>query len=69
MSTQIDSPCTKVCTLDAAGAVCIGCLRTVAEIAGWGRMDAQSRAAVMARLAGTVRDRVVPGPIQELEPR
>jgi predicted Fe-S protein YdhL (DUF1289 family) len=32
-----ESPCTKICTLDAAG-ICIGCLRTVPEIASWGSM-------------------------------
>lgn len=32
------SPCIGICTLDANG-LCKGCLRTMAEIAGWSRMD------------------------------
>ncbi len=36
------SPCIGVCTLDANG-LCRGCLRTMAEIAGWSRMDDDER--------------------------
>ena len=43
------SPCTNVCVLDA-GRRCTGCGRTIDEIAGWGRMSAPERWAVIARL-------------------
>jgi predicted Fe-S protein YdhL (DUF1289 family) len=36
------SPCTGVCTLDAAG-LCLGCRRTLAEIARWGVMSDDER--------------------------
>lgn len=55
----IETPCIKVCTLDPAAGLCLGCGRTLAEIGGWMRMSAAERALAMAqlpdRLARTVR--------------
>ena len=39
----------NVCVLDAAR-VCIGCKRTLDEIARWGRMSAAEQWSVIARL-------------------
>ena len=47
----IQSPCTKVCTLDAAGGICLGCRRTGNEIAAWAEMTNAQRARIMAGLA------------------
>lgn len=44
------SPCVQVCTLDARGEYCIGCLRTLAEIAGWGSFTAAQRWALLNEL-------------------
>ena len=44
------TPCIKLCALDAAGAYCIGCARTRAEIGGWSAMSEAQRRAVMAAL-------------------
>jgi len=41
----LDSPCIKVCTLDAAR-MCTGCGRTLDEIATWSRMNPEQREAV-----------------------
>ena len=43
------SPCTGVCTLDDDDR-CIGCARTLDEIAAWGSMGADERRAVIAAL-------------------
>lgn len=40
------SPCVGVCRLDAAG-LCIGCRRTLDEIARWGGMDDAERRRLM----------------------
>ena len=48
----VASPCINVCTLDAAGRVCLGCHRTLDEIAAWGGMPDAERARVMALLPG-----------------
>lgn len=48
----IESPCTKICTLDARTGLCLGCGRRIAEIERWSRMSAGERARVMAELPG-----------------
>lgn len=47
--TAPTSPCINVCVLDASQ-TCVGCLRTLDEIARWGRMSAAEQWAVIARL-------------------
>jgi hypothetical protein len=47
---MIETPCVKVCTLDARAGLCLGCGRTIDEIAGWGAMSADERARIMAEL-------------------
>jgi predicted Fe-S protein YdhL (DUF1289 family) len=46
----MESPCTKVCALDPSGNICIGCRRTVDEIAAWGSLSDVQRARIMAEL-------------------
>lgn len=55
----ISSPCKKVCIVDGASGLCVGCLRTLPEIAGWGAMTPERRAEVMAALPGRA-DRIDP---------
>ena len=52
MYEPVASPCVKLCQLDRAGRVCLGCGRTLDEIAGWARMSDGDRRQVIARLAG-----------------
>jgi uncharacterized protein len=47
---MIETPCIKVCTLDAASGLCTGCGRTLDEIARWGSMSDQQRRAIMTEL-------------------
>ena len=47
---SIDSPCRKLCALDSATRVCTACLRTLDEIARWGRMSDAEKRAVLARI-------------------
>ena len=47
---HLESPCVKVCQLDHAKGVCIGCLRTLSEIAGWSQMSGDERRRIMADL-------------------
>jgi predicted Fe-S protein YdhL (DUF1289 family) len=44
----VPSPCNKVCILDPATQVCIGCLRTIDEIARWNDMNEEEKARVVA---------------------
>ena len=47
---EIESPCIKVCVIAPAARICTGCLRTLDEIAGWGRMSPEERRVIMAAL-------------------
>jgi uncharacterized protein len=47
----MNSPCTKVCEMDAEGRYCLGCARTLDEIARWGEMSDAERYRVLAVLA------------------
>ena len=49
---MIETPCVKICTLDARAAQCLGCGRSIDEIAAWGRMSDAERARIMAELPG-----------------
>ena len=46
----IATPCVKVCVIEPQSRLCIGCLRTLDEIAAWGRMGDDDRRKVMAAL-------------------
>lgn len=53
----IASPCIQVCTVDGSSGLCLGCLRTLGEIAEWSRLTADRRAEIMAELPSR-RDRL-----------
>jgi predicted Fe-S protein YdhL (DUF1289 family) len=46
----ISTPCIKVCAVSGQTGLCIGCGRTLAEIAGWGGLSEQERQRIMAEL-------------------
>ena len=47
---HVTSPCISVCELDANGRMCVGCFRTLDEIAAWGSLDASGRRRILAEL-------------------
>ena len=48
--SPIETPCNKVCVLDAASGLCIGCGRTAAEIGRWISMTSDERRRIMDEL-------------------
>ena len=48
----IATPCIKVCIVDGATSLCLGCWRTLSEIGGWSGFSDAERAAIMAALPG-----------------
>jgi len=46
----IVTPCIKVCVVDGASSLCLGCFRTLSEIGGWSALTDEERAVVMAEL-------------------
>jgi uncharacterized protein len=55
------SPCTSVCTMSAQTGLCMGCLRTIEEIAGWGQMTDAKKLAVLDLISDR-RNRIAPSP-------
>ncbi|WP_439477087.1 DUF1289 domain-containing protein [Brevundimonas sp.] len=49
---SIATPCVKVCVVDGATSLCLGCWRTLSEIGGWSGFTDAERAAIMAELPG-----------------
>ncbi len=49
---EIESPCVKICVVHPEARLCVGCLRSIDEIARWSRMTPEARRAVMAELPG-----------------
>ncbi|HKG99525.1 MAG TPA: DUF1289 domain-containing protein [Bradyrhizobium sp.] len=45
-----ETPCIAVCMIDPKTSLCLGCGRTLPEIARWHRMESAERQAVMAVL-------------------
>jgi hypothetical protein len=52
---MISSPCTKVCTIDAASRLCMGCGRSLEEIARWGGLSEAQRLEIMRALPERMR--------------
>ncbi len=50
MNPAPSTPCIKVCAVSGQLGLCIGCGRTLAEIAAWGRLSEAERLAIMAQL-------------------
>ena len=55
MNDNPQSPCTGVCRMDHHTDLCTGCLRTLDEIAAWGRLSVASRRDVIERLRSRAR--------------
>ena len=49
---SIATPCVKVCVVDGATSLCLGCFRTLSEIGGWSSLTDAVRAGIMAELPG-----------------
>jgi uncharacterized protein len=48
--TTLETPCVNICLLDDETGHCVGCGRSIGEIAGWGQMSDAERRAVMRAL-------------------
>lgn len=46
----ISTPCIKLCAVSGQTGQCVGCGRTLSEIARWGSMDEAERKSIMAEL-------------------
>jgi predicted Fe-S protein YdhL (DUF1289 family) len=55
----IATPCIKVCVVDGASGLCLGCFRTLPEIARWGALEPAAREDIMRELPAR-RGRISP---------
>jgi predicted Fe-S protein YdhL (DUF1289 family) len=46
----LETPCVNVCLLDSETGLCVGCGRSIKEIASWASISDSDRRAIMAAL-------------------
>jgi len=46
----VESPCVKICTYQPGAGLCLGCGRTLAEIAQWTQLSDAERRQIMEEL-------------------
>jgi uncharacterized protein len=51
-----ETPCIAICIIDPKSGLCLGCGRTLPEIARWHRIENAERLAVMAQLSARMSD-------------
>jgi uncharacterized protein len=51
-----ETPCVAICMMDPRTNMCLGCGRTLPEIARWGRMESAERLTIMAGLKQRMLD-------------
>jgi predicted Fe-S protein YdhL (DUF1289 family) len=51
-----ETPCIAVCLMDSRTNLCLGCGRTLPEIARWGRMESVERLSIMSTLRQRMLD-------------
>jgi predicted Fe-S protein YdhL (DUF1289 family) len=54
-ATSIEPPCNRVCTLHPVSLLCVGCGRSLEEIAAWIVLDKKERARIMAQLPSRLK--------------
>ena len=55
----IATPCIKVCVVDGESGLCLGCYRSLLEVAAWQKLTEADRSAIMAELPSR-RSRIRP---------
>jgi predicted Fe-S protein YdhL (DUF1289 family) len=57
---SIKTPCIAVCMIDPRTSLCLGCGRTLPEIARWHRIDNSERLAIMELLPARMAEAGLP---------
>lgn len=48
---MVQSPCINICKMDEGSGFCLGCFRTLDEIAGWSASSDRARLDILANVA------------------
>lgn len=67
MTMTVASPCISVCRMDAATGLCVGCLRTLDEIASWSVFDDDARRDVWRAIAQRRARMTIVEPVPDAE--
>jgi len=67
MTFAVASPCISVCRMDAATGLCVGCLRTIDEIAEWSVLDEGARRDVWTAIAQRRARMAIVEPVPDAE--
>ncbi len=59
-----ESPCVQVCSIHQPSGLCLGCGRTIGEIARWADMSPGERRRIMDELPGRMVAAALPAPPQ-----
>lgn len=51
----VPSPCVSVCRMDMESGLCLGCFRTLDEIAAWGQLDDAGRRGIWLAITQRIR--------------
>lgn len=62
VSAAMETPCQNICAVDGRLGLCIGCGRTLAEIANWQRFSDTERRIIMAQLAARLGNKSAASP-------
>lgn len=60
-AATIPSPCINVCRMDAENALCVGCYRTLDEIARWSGASDDAKRLILAAVAKRRAGQAAPG--------
>ena len=60
----IETPCIEICVIDSGSNLCIGCTRTLDEIAAWSQMTPGERRSIITALPNRKRSLAKPTPIR-----
>ena len=51
----VPSPCVSICRMDPASGLCVGCLRTIDEIAQWSALGDEGKREVLGLIEGRAK--------------
>lgn len=60
LAAAVETPCVQICVIDDVDGLCVGCARSLTEIAEWGNYSSAQRRTLMAQLPRRRLDHVSP---------
>ncbi|WP_461456344.1 DUF1289 domain-containing protein [Parasphingorhabdus sp.] len=54
--SRMESPCKKICAIDAPSGLCVGCGRTLSEIGEWASATADRQQEILSLLPARMQD-------------